>query len=501
MAECAAVCEHAHLPLQSGSTRHPQGDAPHVHAPSATSRLVAELRAAIPDLALGTDIIVGFPGETEDDFARDARASSRRSRYDSAFTFVYSPRARHRRRRRCPTRCREDVKRERIERLVERRPADRARAQRRRASGASRRCSSRGRAAPIRRCPARPHAPQHDGQLRAATPQPGELVPVRDRGRDARRRSAARSRPPSRPSVAAPPASSASSGRPRAGRAPSPRRCARLDRRRGRLRGRDAGLPRASRSSRTSRRRALVGDLAARPRGLGRRVRALAHAAIDEALAAGRTPVVVGGTGLYFRAALAELELPPAPPTRSCARASSALRRARPRARARAARRARPARRGARPPERPPARRPRARARRARALARTRASDRLWDADTRAPDARSSASTSRADVLAGADRRRAPHAMFDARRRGRGRARPVPSRSRRRRPRSSASREVAELPARGGDRRDRAAHAPLRRLPAQVDAPHPGPRAARRDAPASELADSDRCAPGRRTRE
>src|SRR6266576_2765251 len=39
----------------------------------------------------------------------------------------------------------------------------------------------------------------------------------------------------------------------------------------------------------------------------------LAHAAVDEILAAGRTPVVVGGTGLYFRAALAELELPPAP--------------------------------------------------------------------------------------------------------------------------------------------------------------------------------------------
>jgi len=41
---------------------------------------------------------------------------------------------------------------------------------------------------------------------------------------------------------------------------------------------------------------------------------ALAHAAVDEALASGRTPVVVGGTGLYFRAALADLEVPPAPP-------------------------------------------------------------------------------------------------------------------------------------------------------------------------------------------
>src|SRR5918912_2841334 len=67
MAECAAVCEHAHLPLQSGSTRILKAMR-RTYSRERYVRLVDELRAAIPDLALTTDIIVGFPGETEDDF-------------------------------------------------------------------------------------------------------------------------------------------------------------------------------------------------------------------------------------------------------------------------------------------------------------------------------------------------------------------------------------------------------------------------------------------------
>ncbi len=57
--------------------------------------LVARLRAAIPDLALGTDIIVGFPGETEDDFAQTL-AAVEEVRFDSAFTFIFSRAQRHR---------------------------------------------------------------------------------------------------------------------------------------------------------------------------------------------------------------------------------------------------------------------------------------------------------------------------------------------------------------------------------------------------------------------
>jgi tRNA-2-methylthio-N6-dimethylallyladenosine synthase len=71
----------------------------------------------VPDLALGTDIIVGFPGETEEDF-RETLAVVGEVRYDSAFTFVYSPRA-GTEAAAMPDQVPEDVKRERIERLVE----------------------------------------------------------------------------------------------------------------------------------------------------------------------------------------------------------------------------------------------------------------------------------------------------------------------------------------------------------------------------------------------
>ena len=66
--------------------------------------LVDRLRSAIPDLALTTDVIVGFPGETEADF-RETLEVVEEVRYDGAFTFVYSP-GPARRRRPCPTRFR-----------------------------------------------------------------------------------------------------------------------------------------------------------------------------------------------------------------------------------------------------------------------------------------------------------------------------------------------------------------------------------------------------------
>src|SRR5438132_1302590 len=67
MAECDAVCEHAHLPLQSGSTRVLKAMR-RTYSRERYLRVVDELRAAIPDLALTTDVIVGFPGESELDF-------------------------------------------------------------------------------------------------------------------------------------------------------------------------------------------------------------------------------------------------------------------------------------------------------------------------------------------------------------------------------------------------------------------------------------------------
>jgi tRNA-2-methylthio-N6-dimethylallyladenosine synthase len=84
------VCEHVHLPVQSGSDR----------ILAAMNRrydrrtymdLVARIRRAIPGMALTTDVIVGFPGETEEDF-QDTLSLVEECRFDSAFTFIYSPR-------------------------------------------------------------------------------------------------------------------------------------------------------------------------------------------------------------------------------------------------------------------------------------------------------------------------------------------------------------------------------------------------------------------------
>ena len=116
MAECDAVCEHAHLPLQSGSTRLLKAMR-RTYGRERYLRLVDDMRSAVPDLALTTDIIVGFPGETEEDF-RNTLEVVEEVRYDGAFTFVYSPRA-GTEAASMPDQIPDELKRERIERLVE----------------------------------------------------------------------------------------------------------------------------------------------------------------------------------------------------------------------------------------------------------------------------------------------------------------------------------------------------------------------------------------------
>jgi tRNA-2-methylthio-N6-dimethylallyladenosine synthase len=116
MAECGSVCEHAHVPLQSGSTRVLKAMR-RTYSRERYLRLVDELRAAIPDLALTTDLIVGFPGESEDEFEETVSAVEEVG-YDGAFTFVYSPRQATEAAS-MPGQVPEDVKRERIERLIE----------------------------------------------------------------------------------------------------------------------------------------------------------------------------------------------------------------------------------------------------------------------------------------------------------------------------------------------------------------------------------------------
>jgi len=90
MAECASVCEHLHLPLQSGSDR----ILSRMHRGYTAQRYLERLAAArdaIPDLAVTTDIIVGFPGETDADFERTLEVADAAA-YDAAYTFVFSPR-------------------------------------------------------------------------------------------------------------------------------------------------------------------------------------------------------------------------------------------------------------------------------------------------------------------------------------------------------------------------------------------------------------------------
>ncbi len=116
MAECEAVCEHAHLPLQSGSTRILKAMR-RTYSRERYLRLAERLREAIPDLALTTDLIVGFPGETEEDF-RETLSAVEEVGYDSAFTFVYSPRQ-GTEAATMPEQVPEEAKRERIERLVD----------------------------------------------------------------------------------------------------------------------------------------------------------------------------------------------------------------------------------------------------------------------------------------------------------------------------------------------------------------------------------------------
>lgn len=88
--DCDKVCKHMHLPLQSGSSRVLKEMNRHYDKEKYLDE-VKRLREQIPDIAITTDIIVGFPGETEEDFL-ETMDVVKQVRYDSAFTFIYSKR-------------------------------------------------------------------------------------------------------------------------------------------------------------------------------------------------------------------------------------------------------------------------------------------------------------------------------------------------------------------------------------------------------------------------
>jgi tRNA-2-methylthio-N6-dimethylallyladenosine synthase len=115
-AELPAVCEHIHLPLQAGSSRILKAMRRTYNKERYLDR-VAMIREHVPDVALTTDIIVGFPSETEDEFEETLEVVDQVG-YDSAFTFIFSPR-RGTEAADLPGQLPHSVKRARMERLVE----------------------------------------------------------------------------------------------------------------------------------------------------------------------------------------------------------------------------------------------------------------------------------------------------------------------------------------------------------------------------------------------
>ncbi len=115
-AELRALCEHIHLPLQSGSSPVLKRMRRTYTRERYLDR-VALIREHVPDCALTTDIIVGFPGETEADFAQTLTVAEEVG-FDGAFTFVYSPR-RETEAATMPDQIPHEIKVERMERLVE----------------------------------------------------------------------------------------------------------------------------------------------------------------------------------------------------------------------------------------------------------------------------------------------------------------------------------------------------------------------------------------------
>ena len=116
MKDCEKICNQLHLPVQSGSNRVLKAMNRHYTKEEYIEK-INKIKSLIPDLAITTDIIVGFPGETEEDF-EETLDLVKKVRYDSAFMFLYSNR-KYTRADMMPNQIPDDIKHERFNRLVE----------------------------------------------------------------------------------------------------------------------------------------------------------------------------------------------------------------------------------------------------------------------------------------------------------------------------------------------------------------------------------------------
>ena len=181
-AELPSVCEHIHLPLQSGSSRVLKAMRRTYNRERYLDR-VAMIRELVPDCAITTDIIVGFPGETDADFEETMEVVEQ-VRYDSAFTFVFSPR-RGTLAAELEEQLPHPVKRERMDRLVaavQRHAAERAQRFVGRTDGGARRGPVAHRPGELR------GRTRHNKTVNfAGVAAPGELTEVEVTGAPARR--------------------------------------------------------------------------------------------------------------------------------------------------------------------------------------------------------------------------------------------------------------------------------------------------------------------------
>ena len=329
MAETPSVCEHLHYPLQSGSDR----VLAVMHRGYTAARYLerlADARRVVPDLAVSTDIIVGFPGETDDDFERTLEVVAA-AEFDYAYTFIFSPRPGTEGATMTDAFVDPVVAGERFARLrvvVERSALAKHEAR----LGRVEEVLVEGPSKKDPTCHVGPHPPEQarplpsrravaHGQLRDGRDHPRRATPPARHVRRHRGRAESQAADPGRRAVTSGPGPRASrwSAPTASGKSAVAMAAARrMRRRRDRLGRRDAGLPGdGHRHRQADARRAGRGPSPPdRPRRSGRRVHGRRVPRSPHAMRSATSPrrgqraLLVAGTGLYHRVVIDDIDLP-----------------------------------------------------------------------------------------------------------------------------------------------------------------------------------------------